>query len=205
MNTSIKDRDALVILKPDGEFHLGLDQEFYTTKWKRLSGCGPTAASNLYLYHLPRLDRNRTMEEGLAIMDEIWKYVTPRFGGGVKNTKIFMDGMSAFLRDQGKSFTLDVIDVPKKKELRKPLVEVREFVRQAIDEDLPIAFLNLHNGEEKQLDAWHWVTVVGIEMSTKDEMYLDIFDGGKLISVNLDQWYAKTKDGGGFVVYRIQD
>lgn len=204
MNTSIKDKDALAIRLPDGEFHLGLDQEFYKTKWKRLSGCGPTAASNLYLYHLPRLDRNRTMEEGLEIMDAIWKYVTPRFGGGVKNTQIFTTGMSAFLRDQGKSYTVDVIDVPKKKELRRPLSEVRDFMRQAIDDDLPVAFLNLHNGEEKQLDAWHWVTVVGIEMSTKDEMYLDIFDGGKLISVNLDQWYAKTKDGGGFVVYRIQ-
>jgi hypothetical protein len=55
-----------------------------------------------------------------------------------------------------------------------------------------------------QLDSWHWVTVVGIETSPKDELYLDIFDAGKLISVNLDHWYAKTKKGGGFVVYRIQ-
>ena len=194
----------LIFLKPDGELQLGCDQENYKSKWRRLSGCGPTAASNLFLYGMPDIGRHRTVDEGLEVMEEIWHYVTPRFGGGVSNTQIFTSGLSKLLTEKGKKFSVEVVEVPQKKEQRRPISEVRAFMERAIHNNLPIAFLNLHNGEEKQLDAWHWVTVVGIETSLKDEMYLDIFDGGKLISVNLDQWYDKTKKGGGFVVYRIE-
>jgi len=200
----IQNPDSLTLLKPDGELQLGCDQENYKSKWQRLSGCGPTAASNLYLYSLPDIGRHRTLEEGLEVMDEIWHYVTPRFGGGVSNTKIFTSGLSKLLDEKGKKYTFEVIEVPQKKEQRRPIAEVREFMERSINNDLPVAFLNLHNGEEKQLDAWHWVTVVGYELSPTNELYLDIFDAGKLISVNLDQWYDKTKKGGGFVVYQIE-
>jgi len=200
----IQNPDALTLLKPDGELQLGCDQENYKSKWQRLSGCGPTAASNLYLYSLPDVGRHRTLEEGLEVMNEIWHYVTPRFGGGVNNTKIFTSGLSKLLDEKGKKYMYEVIEVPQKKEQRRPIAEVRDFMERSINDNLPVAFLNLHNGEEKQLDAWHWVTVVGYELSPMNELYLDIFDAGKLISVNLDQWYDKTKKGGGFVVYRIE-
>jgi hypothetical protein len=200
----IHNPDAITLLKPDGELHYGCDQEWYPSKWQRMSGCGPTAASNLYLYNMRDIKRYRTFDEGLEVMEEIWHYVTPRFGGGVNTTKIFTDGFTKLLKEKGREFTFEVLEVPQKKTLRRPISEVREFMTRAIEDNLPIAFLNLHNGEEVQLDSWHWVTVVGIETSPKDELYLDIFDAGKLISVNLDHWYAKTKKGGGFVVYRIQ-
>lgn len=200
----IMNPDALTLSKPDGELQLGCDQENYKSTWQRMSGCGPTAATNLYLYSLPDIGRHRTINEGIGLMDEIWHYVTPRFGGGVNNTKIFTSGLSKYLDEKEIKYTFEVVEVPQKKEQRRSVIEVRDFILASINNDLPVAFLNLHNGEEKQLDAWHWVTVVGYEMSPNDELYLDIFDGGKLISVNLDQWYDKTKKGGGFVVYKIE-
>ena len=203
MTISIQNKNSITLLKPDGELHFGCDQEFYPTKWKRMAGCGPTTASNLFLYGLPQKEGYRTQAEAVQVMNEIWEYVTPSWGG-VRNTRMFTTGFNRYLTTKGIRYEVDVVDVPKKKHLRKPIQEVRDFIRNAIESNVPVAFLNLHNGEEKNLDAWHWVTVVGIEIDPNAQMYLDIFDAGKLISINLDRWYEKTIDGGGFVVYRLK-
>ena len=36
------------------------------------------------------------------------------------------------------------------------------FVRLGLDQDCPVAFLNLSNGRLTNLDSWHWVTITGL-------------------------------------------
>ena len=55
-------------------------------------------------------------------------------------------------------------------------------------EDRPIAFLNLCNGEENNLDKWHWVVVVEI-FEENGEYFLNIIDDKEILKINLSLWY----------------
>ena len=85
-DVSIKHPEWLYI-DVDGKTSYGYDQEWFTDEWQRLSGCGPTSASQVLSYSLFRdglLDLETTSDQTLALerMNLVWKYVKPRFGGG---------------------------------------------------------------------------------------------------------------------------
>ena len=62
-----------------------------------------------------------------------------------------------------------------------------------------MAFLNLHNGSIEPLEAWHWVTIVGMRQTAPDAGTLSIYDGDAAFDVDLAAWLASTRMGGGFV------
>jgi hypothetical protein len=67
---------------------------------------------------------------------------------------------------------------------------------------LPVAFLNLCNGEETNLERWHWVTVISVEYEEiKQGVFLSIMDEGMIKRINLALWYETTTLGGGFVYF----
>jgi hypothetical protein len=73
-----------------------------------------------------------------------------------------------------------------------------------MDGDTPVAFLNLCNGEENKLEAWHWVTVIALEFSDINEsVYLKILDESQVKTINLKLWYETTVLGGGFVFFAL--
>ena len=83
---SIKHPEWLYI-DVNGKTSYGYDQEWFTDEWQRLSGCGPTSASQVLGYSLFRdgvLDLETTSDQTRALerMNIVWKYVKPRFGGG---------------------------------------------------------------------------------------------------------------------------
>ncbi len=183
----------------------GCSQSFYKTRWKRVSGCGPTAASNLVLYNMMasvEMDPLR-VESCRHIMNVMFNYVTPGLAG-VNTTQRFLKGIQRYLKDHHLPYITRHLDIPKHKEKRPSLEEVIDFISHAIDENMPVAFLNLHNGETKQLDEWHWVTIVHIT-HTEDhtQASIQIMDDGKFFNIDLGLWLTTTQNKGGFICLPI--
>jgi hypothetical protein len=73
------------------------------------------------------------------------------------------------------------------------------FLDTALADDLPVAFLNLSGGRVKNLDSYHWVTLVG---SDEGAGMCRIVDNGRLLEVALKKWLKRSALGGAFVVVR---
>ncbi|HEX3046325.1 MAG TPA: hypothetical protein VHY08_16325 [Bacillota bacterium] len=205
---SISNPDLLRVFDEDTyEIYHGCNQKWYTTVWRRLSGCGPTVASNLIFYleqthSISGLRQNSiTKKNCLKIMEVIWKYVTPTITG-VSSTKIFYQGVLSFAKSKGLDLEYQCLDLPKDKSCRPRLSEVLVFLEKGLLKDAPIAFLNLCNGAEKSLEYWHWVTIISLEeIENGTQIFINILDDGQLKKIDLVLWYTSTTKGGGFVYF----
>jgi hypothetical protein len=209
MNTkSISNPDFFKVLDEDTrELYYGCNQEWYTTKWQRLSGCGPTVASDLILYLFYRTRQTNlgmgliSKKNCLELMEEIWQYVTPTMHG-VSNTKMFYEALLSYAEFKGFQVQYRFLDLPNKRLNRPSFSELLKFLDEALGKDTPIAFLNLCNGDEKGLDRWHWVTIIALEYTENgDHAFADIIDDGKIKRINLALWYNTTSKAGGFVYF----
>ena len=192
-------------LKHDPEENLayGLNQEWYKTKWQRLSGCGPTAASTL-IYSMTSQSEIFNREEALTLMDTMWKYVTPSLKGVYKRS-MFTEGLQKYFDAHQLKGTIEHIEISKEKSQRPSLNEVMAFIETALLHQVPIAFLNLDNGEEKKLDEWHWVIISGLDsLDDHPEVYVHIIDDNKLFAIDIALWLKSTKRGGA-LVYALLD
>jgi hypothetical protein len=204
---SILNPDLFKILDEEShEIYHGCKQQWYTTTWQRLAGCGPTVASNLifYLFHArtPESDQSFSNKKNcLLLMEEIWKYVTPRVKG-VSTTKMFYEAVLAYAKAKGLDIQCRFFNLPKNKHRRPKLSEVTKFLAEALGKDSPVAFLNLSNGDETNLDSWHWVTVISLAYTENgDQVLVDILDDGQIKRIDLTLWYNTTTKDGGFVYF----
>ncbi|MGI6098366.1 MAG: hypothetical protein GX174_07760 [Lentisphaerae bacterium] len=188
-----------------GESWLGHNQEWYRTPWQRLSGCGPTTASNIFRYLAPALppDAARAARPGrtdaLAFMEDVWETVTPT-RCGIDTTQRFHTTAMAYAAAQGWPLDSRVCDIPPEQQQRPPRSTVYAFLDGALAQDLPVAFLNLCNGDEANLDEWHWVTIITLTRDDSGQTLLaDVLDGGTVKRIDIGKWYATTTRGGGFV------
>jgi hypothetical protein len=185
-----------------GKTAKGGDQDWYGSWWRRMAGCGPTTAANVILYlRNARADSAgiRDKREFIRLMDRVWKHVTPG-RGGVNSTLKLRQGFAAYSDAEGLRLRTEALDIGDDAGARPPLARVIEFIRAGLARDLPVAFLNLHNGLELQLDKWHWVTITGMDYEEcGGAADLEILDNCKQLSVNLGRWLASTARGGGFV------
>lgn len=187
--------------------YYGCDQKWYTTEWQRRSGCGPSVASNIifYLNHTKstlELEQNFTSKEKwLSLMEEIWEYVTPSLAG-IPTIKMFYEAVITYSKSKRLNIKYNSCDVPKYKSNTPKLLEILDFLEGALMKDAPIAFLNLCNGEEKNLDRWHWVTIISLEYTENGKStFVDILDEGIIKRIDLALWYKTTTLGGGFVYF----
>ncbi|MDR3288359.1 MAG: hypothetical protein LBT22_02910 [Peptococcaceae bacterium] len=208
MMKSIADRSVFNIWDEESRtFACGCMQQWYTTEWKRRAGCGPSVASNLLLYlnqtrsSIDLGDDFTSRERCLRLMEEVWEFVTPKIGG-VSTTKRFYTALEAYLQAKALQAAYDFCNVPVQKAKRPALDEVLGFIGGALAKDVPVAFLNLCNGQEKDLDQWHWVTIIALEYTEdKRGAEIEFLDEGKIWRINLASWYATTTLGGGFVCF----
>lgn len=198
-----------IIDEDTNKIYFGCTQDWYSKFWKRLSGCGPSVATNIILY----LNHNRhKFEIGksyndkkncLILMDAVWNYVTPTMRG-VNTTKIFYEGVLTYLKEKGLNVEYDVLDLPKEKILRPDFSTLLNFIEISLQKDCPVAFLNLHNGEEKELDKYHWVTIISLEYEKdRSSAFAEILDEGIIKKIDLLLWYNTTTLGGGFVYFTV--
>ena len=206
MSKAISNLNLLTIFDEiENKTYYGCDQEWFASKWQCLSGCGPTVATNIIIYlnniAFKSEQKYNNKKDCVLLMGEIWKYVTPSFQG-VNSTKMFYDSMLIYTKLKGLNVEYDYCDLPKNKTRRPKLSEVLDFLEKAFNKDVPIAFLNLSNGDEKNLDQWHWVTVISLEYSEdKNIAVVNILDEGQVKKIDLALWYNTTTRGGGFVYF----
>jgi len=188
----------------------GCDQEWYTTDWQRRSGCGPCVASNIIFY----LNHNgpifglgqsvNSKSNWLLLMEESWGYVTPT-KDGIPETKMFYDLVLTYTKFKGLNLKYSFCDLHQDKSICPKLTDILEFLVGALIKDAPIAFLNLSNGEEKNLEPWHWVTIISLEYSEDGhDAFVKILDEGLIKKIDLKLWYDTTTLGGGFVYFTAQ-
>ncbi|MDR2296299.1 MAG: hypothetical protein LBD95_05820 [Clostridiales Family XIII bacterium] len=190
----------------NGETVKGGDQDWYASWWRRMAGCGPTTATNVILYL--RNARAGAAEAGgegvrdkrefIRLMDRVWRYVTPG-RGGVNTTMKLRQGVAGYAGDEGLRLRTEALDIDDSRNARPPLAQVAAFIRVGLERDLPVAFLNLHNGVELQLEKWHWVTITAMDCGDDGAVRLEILDNCSLLHVNLGRWLASAERGGGFV------
>jgi len=199
---SVKNPEYFEIIdKSTGMKYYGLNQEWYKKPWQRMAGCGPTVASNIILYG--KKNAGTVKVDAVKLMDEIWKYVTPTLKG-VNSTNIFYNGLSSFAKSSGTNLSYDAVDVPKKKDMRPTLEKIVNFIKGSLEKDIPVAFLNLNNGEEIKLDEWHWVTLMAMEYEEDlSTVKAEILDEGMKKEINLLLWYNTTALGGGFISFSL--
>lgn len=185
---------------------IGGSQLWYSNFFRRLSGCGPTAASNMiwYLGRLhPELDfhigEGGMLLEYKTLQKEMFRYVTPGFKG-VDTAAKFTKGFLQYGLKHGVLFHEHVLEIPQRREERPDWEVVCEFLTAAMMADCPVAFLNLHNGTLCNLDSWHWVTILGIDSLNK---LATISDQGRKFDIALERWLIQTTLGGALVYMSI--
>ncbi|MDR1137897.1 MAG: hypothetical protein LBK91_06200 [Synergistaceae bacterium] len=204
---SLSNIDAFKISDNDtDEVFYGCCQDWFGTGWQRLSGCGPSVACNIFIYHARGASaggRARNKHSCAAMMEEVWKYVTPT-KRGIHTAEMLRERVLAYGAAKGMTISSAICEVPKERSLRPSSAEVTSFLEDALSKDIPVAFLNLCNGQEKNLDEWHWVTVAAIETGDpKGRVPLCILDRGRMVKIDLALWLDTTSHGGGFVHFSI--
>jgi hypothetical protein len=210
----IKVNNNIALSKPDifkirkgNIVYYGPNQVWYTKRFQKMAGCGPTSCSNIVWYLSQTKDKYKelctydgvTYEGFLKLMEDIWKYVTPGIMG-VRNVKIFEKGVVKYGRDKGISLSCQTFEVPEQKHLKDTdIVAAFDFIEQALKEDLPVAFLNLSNGQLINLESWHWVTIWELN---REKGSVSILDQSRIEEIDLKLWMSTSSKGGGFVVVR---
>lgn len=196
MKAKIKNIDLMKV-KDNENIYYGFSQEWYKDIWQQKAGCGATVASSIINYY-NQIDNFKEVEiaDAVKIMEELWYYLLPTYYG-LNSVKLFYDGIKNYYNN--KEVIIDYINVDIK---NKPsLDEIINFIGKELSEDRPIAFLNLCNGEEKNLDKWHWVVVVEI-FKENGEYFLNIIDDKKIKKINLSLWYGTMTNDAGFITFR---
>lgn len=188
--------------------YFGGAQEWYSSEWGRRAGCGPTCAANLSaylalsrpalraLYHGKEMDR----AEFLHHMEEIFPFLAPG-PMGLNRVELFSEGMVTFAASR------DILLVPhvfavsgNRSPGRPPVSALAAFVRAGLDADCPLGFLNLSRGREKNLQDWHWISIVSADFKP-DQLTARASDEGIVREFNLQLWYLSTRMSGGLVYF----
>lgn len=192
------------LLKIDDNTYGG-DQEWYKKYIQRLSGCAPTTASTIIMYEKRMKDNSikYTKKEFLELMEDMWNYITPgKFG--VNKLDYYSQGFVKYINDNNISLNEKVeLLISKNKKNRPSNEEVYNYIFCALENNHPVAFLNLNNGKEKLLDSWHWVCIVEIKYEKDtDTLNSIITDGGILKEINLGLWLLTSNKEGGFIYFK---
>ena len=200
--------EAFTLTDALGTQYRGADQEWFRDVWQRRAGCGPTAAAMILDYLAgsgPSLAPlapagDRSPEGFLPYMEAVWTCVTPGTRG-LDRPENFVLGCRSFARSRGCVLDGRVLPTPRKgSRTRRPtLSEVRTFLNRCLDRDWPVAFLNYSNGDLKNLDSWHWVTLIAAA-GEGQELSAVILDGGEEKTVDLALWLETSLLGGAFAV-----
>lgn len=194
----------------DGCTLFGYNQDWYKTSFQKTRGCGPTAASMLLSYLNQREDeplpyKQRSISQVIQALDNVWSFVTPGWLLGLNSTTKFCRGVEELLRHYGLPWRCNRLSITACSSKRAPLSQVVKFLENGLASDCPIAFLNLHRGQARVLESWHWIVLVELSYDESQDCYLaTCYDGGRTITFDLGLWLKTSNLGGGFVYITVQ-
>ena len=200
MKAALQNPERLIVRDEDSrEVFFGCNQAWYEDEWQRRAGCGPSVASHLFAYSLGLAPQTTDRRGWLRLMEDVWHYVTPT-DRGMPTSELFCQTTRSYAQARGVTMAQRVCDVPAEALLRPSLPELVAFLAEALQNDAPVAFLNLCNGEETCLYRWHWVTIVAMDYDPDGRRAVaTIFDEGRQLDIDLALWHSTTTLGGGFV------
>jgi hypothetical protein len=203
---SLSNIDAFKVADDEtGEIFYGCNQDWYGSDWQRMSGCGPSVVAGILMYL--RCDIAAPGVKGkkyaISFMEEVWKYVTPT-QRGIHTAEMLRNRVVSYCVAKNLKVASEVCGIPEERAFRPQMERVWAYMTDALSRDIPIAFLNLHNGEEENLDEWHWVTVVSAEQTEPNgNVVIGILDRGRALVADLSLWLNTTRYGGGFVYFSV--
>ncbi|MDR1496361.1 MAG: hypothetical protein LBS67_05535 [Clostridiales Family XIII bacterium] len=203
----LTDTDAFLIKDASGNSYYGGDQDWFGSRkeYRKEAACGATTCANILGY----LARTREAlsdlapydlhekERFLSFMKVVYPFVRPGLIGIMPAD--FTRGVTEYSAERGYAFEYDILTVPAASSKRPGEDTMYDFLNVTIADDLPVAFLNLSGGRVKNLDNYHWVTLVGLDDQSG---MCRIVDNGRLMDVNLKKWLRRSVLGGAFVVVR---
>ncbi len=202
---SIKHPEAFIIKDNTGRESFGGNQAWYPKYWSRQSGCGPTSAANIMAYLAETREeyaklyeqKSRLKEEFLRHMELLFHYVKPG-PMGVNHVDKYIDGIHQYAKLRGLSLKTNLLSVEKETIHKRTRRELADFVQKAMEQDAPIAFLNLSRGEENHLQNWHWITITSVQID-ETHIWAIASDEGEKRKFDLLLWYLTTGMHGGLI------
>lgn len=178
-SVAIKDYVDFLSIKDGNNIYYGGNQEWFTEEISKKYGCAAVSASNLLAFL--RLEKNKeslypypdfNKDNFLEYMREVIKWVKPREKVGVLNPKEFIKGVCDFGKSRGLAIEYKAIY------FNVSFYKFCSFIKDALEDNKPIAILMLRNEALKEFD-WHWMTI------TKFSRY------GNKLSINVSTWGEK--------------
>ena len=197
---TLKSKEILNI-KENKTIYYGGSQNWYSERWQQQSGCGPTSFANI-LWYLSRTrkkyaaicDFDASNKAGfIRLMNKAWSYVTPS-NLGVNSPEMFANGVKLYCKQESFSLNINTLSIAPIYCRKSTYADAYSFIVNSLNNDAPIAFLNLSNGSLNNLESWHWVTIVALEHNNAL-----IYDQGYAKWINFEQWFNSSLLGGGFV------
>ncbi len=193
-------------------FHIGTseggNQDWLTDPFMRLGGCAAVSAcdSSIYfdlnfgtaLYPFGKSPLNR--QDYVKFTSVMKPYLHPRMSG-INNTRIFVEGFNAFLKDRGESrISVSALDGNESEST------AFEAIKRQIENGIPIPFLNLINKDKRLKDyEWHWFLLTG---------YAE-YDGSRMVRALTYStpdwidfsalWNSGFSQKGGMILYNISE
>ena len=192
------------VVDHSGLEYFGCDQNWYSSEWQQISGCGPSTAATLLLYlqKSGKIDlpvQGIEQKDCMLLMETVWSHVTPT-PDGIYLIAQFCAGIDSFARSHGFSLNCQSLDIPEPAAARPPITDAVAFIASGLDHDCPIAFLNLSSGDVNNLEEWHWVTIVALETDeSQGQVVVTIFDGDRSDKIDFRRWYQTTTGGGALI------
>jgi len=185
--------------------YCGSNQEWFADAWQRKAGCGPSVAANILFYQQRKLQiippLNYLKKHLLHYMEEAWKYITPG-RNGITSTDTFLQKVRGYALAHNLELHYEALDIPADKVQRPSSNAVIDFVASGLNKETPVAFLNLCNGAELNLEQWHWVTIAALRYDLeKTAGKAIICDEGITKEIDLTLWLSTTTLGGGFAYF----
>ena len=203
---SISNLKFLEIPDENSQLSYGCDQQWYNTERQQMCGCGPSVACGIiwYLSHclgLSQSDLTTPKDKCLVLMEEVWRFMTPSTEG-IPSTKMFYESVLTYAESKGLNLEYRFCNIPIDESIRPEFTIIERFIKKGLKQNAPVAFLNLCNGKEENLERWHWVTIVSLfHEGLGERAFINILDSGLIKRIDLSLWYETTTRGGGFVYF----
>lgn len=221
--TELKNLELLYVTDERGAVAAGGNQYWYP-KGDFVPGaaCGSATASNIVAYILRSrpclygaaktagldglaLPLSETEEGGagrdtndkagyLEFMKKIYRLFTPGILG--LHTSGFLKGARRLAAEYGIPLSAKRLKVPVKVLKRPAFLEAAEFIRAALSEEGPAAFLVLSTAGVSNLYKWHWVSIIGLD---EENERVRILDNNVTSWVDLGSWLRKSFLGGAII------
>ncbi|MBD7912123.1 MULTISPECIES: hypothetical protein [Clostridium] len=191
---ALKNSEGFLDIFDEKKHYYGGDQKWFKEEAFRRVGCSTVAAANITAYISLRdgdkkLYKFNDMKKDNFIkhMESLGKYIYPDEVLGTISSLYFMDRVIDFAEDRGVRVKSNWITT------EYDFDKLKEFIKEALRKDSPVALLMLKNNVLKEFD-WHWMTVTRL-FENNDKTYLNVSTWGERKVITLEDFYIYSHYG----------